>query len=127
MAYARWLRRQSAKMLRTFCYVDGTTFYLARSESEAIDKKRKRLGSHVWRMSNGKDGLFSDNVGSSLYAAAQGQPVKVWGFLANGALFYMVLPADGQKTTHMNTETCNQKNPRKPMNTNDTEGNESEE
>ena len=44
-------------------------------------------------MSNGKDGLFDDNVGPSLYAAAQGQPVKIWGFFAGAKLCYAVLPA----------------------------------
>ena len=27
-----------------------------------------------------KDGLFTDNIGPSLYAASQGQPVKIWGY-----------------------------------------------
>jgi hypothetical protein len=85
-----------------FAHVDGTTFYLARTVVEHGDKMRGRLGKFVWRMANGKDGLYSDNVGPSLYAAAQGRPVKVWGMLANGRFSYWVLPADGQRTTHMN-------------------------
>ena len=55
-------------------------------------------------MASGKDGLFGDNVGPSLYAASQGQPVKIWGFLANGRLSYFLLPADGQRTTNMTIE-----------------------
>ena len=103
-AYATAILRMWESTLQTFCYVDGTTIYLARAEAEAGDKRRARLGAFVWRMSNGKDGLFSDCVGPSLYASSQGQPVKVWGFFAKGKLFYSVLPADGERTTHMNTD-----------------------
>jgi hypothetical protein len=71
-----------------FAHVDGTTFYLARTVVEHGDKMRGRLGKFVWRMANGKDGLYSDNVGPPL--------------LANGRFSYWVLPADGQRTTHMN-------------------------
>ena len=80
-------------------YVDATTFYLARSQEEDQVKKRGRLGPFVWRMCTGADGLFSDNVGPSLYAASQGKPVKMWGFLANGRLCYHILPADGAGAT----------------------------
>ena len=41
-------------------------------------------------MSSGKDGLFTDNVGPSLYAHAQGRPVKIWGMMANDKLCYFV-------------------------------------
>ena len=57
-------------------------------------------------MSSGKDGLFEDNVGPSLYAKGQGLPVKICGFLVNGHLKYWALPKDpkdAKKTTHMNT------------------------
>ena len=51
----------------------------------------------------GLPGLFTDNVGPSLYAAKQGKPVKVWGLLANGHLCIFVLPVDEKgKTYHMN-------------------------
>ena len=103
MTYARWVRKQHSKVLNNFAYVDGTTFYLARSDSELIDKGRRRLGPYVWKMSSGKDGLFSDTVGPSLYSRGQGTPVKVWGFLALGHLCYHVLPADDSGgTVHMN-------------------------
>ena len=72
----------------------GCAWYLARSEAELGDKNRAALGKMVWRMANGKDGLLDDNVGPSLYAKAQGNPVKIWGFLANGRLEYWVLPED---------------------------------
>ena len=100
--YARWLLRQRRTLFKRFCYIDGSSFYLARTYDELGDKQRKSLGTHVWRMSTHKDGLFSDNVGPSLYASAQGKPVKIWGLLANGVLSYQVLPADGERTTHMN-------------------------
>jgi hypothetical protein len=90
--------------LARFCYVDGTTFYLAQGEVEAADKEGARLGPFVWRMANGKDGLYSDNVGPSLYASSQGQPIKIWGFFANAKLSYMTLPADGTRATNMTIE-----------------------
>ena len=92
LAYAAWLKAQSTQTLRSIAYVDGTTFYLARDASEQSDKKRAALGPYVWRMASGKDGLFCENIGPSLYAHAQGKPVKIWGFLANGILKYEVLP-----------------------------------
>ena len=53
-----------------------------------------------------EDGLWSDNISPSLYAKAQGKPVKIWGFLAHGRLEYWVLPQDYQadkyKSTNMN-------------------------
>lgn len=100
--YARWILRRRAKTLKSYAYIDGTTFYLARDEAQESDQKRRRLGAFVWRMASGRDGLFTDNVGPSFYAAHQGQPVKVWGFFGNGRLIYHVLPADGTSTVHMN-------------------------
>ena len=102
LVYANWLLRQDEGVFRKFSYLDGTTFYLARTEDEGSEQGQRRLGSHVWRMSTGKDGLYSDNVGPSLYASSQGRPVKVWGMLSNGVFSYQVLPADGNRTTHMN-------------------------
>ena len=72
--------------LKRFAYTDGTVFYLARSEAELEDKTRLCLGPYVWRMANGKDGLWDAHVGPSLYAKAQGKPVKIWGFFADGRL-----------------------------------------
>ena len=70
------------------------------------------MGKFVWRMASGKDGLHDDNIGASLYAKAQGKPVKIWGFLCNGRLEYYVLPEDvdekgRKKTTNMNIWTYN--------------------
>ena len=87
-------------------FTDGASVYLARSYDEKDQKRRGALGRSVWRMANGADGLFEDNIGPSMYAKSQGLPVKFWGFLANGRLEYYVLPADPdpkKKTTHMNS------------------------
>ena len=100
--YAEWILGRHQTTLDRFAYVDGTTFYLARGSADHEQKQRAALGSHVWRMSNGKDGLWADNVGPSLYSKAQGLPVKIWGFFANGILQYYVLPKDGARTTNMN-------------------------
>lgn len=103
MDYARWVKARGQAFLKTFAYIDGTTFYLARGADEASDQKQQRLGSFVWRMSTSADGLYHDNVGASLYASKQGKPVKVWGFLANGRLSIYVLPANETGgTEHMN-------------------------
>ncbi len=62
-----------------------------------------RLGERL-ALANGKDGLWDDNIGPSLYAKSQGLPVKIWGFFCDGMLRYWVLPKDGRKTTNMNGE-----------------------
>ena len=103
LAYARWILRQPRPLLRAFAFIDGTTYYLARGPAEAADKQRGRLGAYVWRMSTAADGLYNDCVGPSLYAAKQGRPVKVWGFLSNGKLCIYVLEPHGEDgTEHMN-------------------------
>ena len=106
VAFATSVKRMHTASLARWAYTDGTSFYLARGPSDVGQKQRAALGGYVWRQSTGADGLYDDNIGPSLYAKAQGLPVKIWGFLANGRLEYWVLPADpqkpGQKTTHMN-------------------------
>ena len=102
VVYCEWLKKQPASRLKLYAFTDGTTFYLARDQSQLVDKKQAALGKMVWRMANGKDGLHDDNIGPSLYAKAQGLPVKIWGFFAAGRLEYIVLPMDGAKTTNMN-------------------------
>lgn len=103
--YCTWVKAQAQSFLNKFCYTDGTTFYLARGPAEQEGKQRAALGPWVWRMANGKDGLWDENVGPSLYAKSQGLPVKIWGMFANGRLFYHVLPKDKKrKTTNMNTK-----------------------
>ena len=106
MAHCDWILSRREPTLRRWAYTDGTTFYLARGPAENLGKQRAALGPCVWRMSNGKDGLWDENIGPSLYAKSQGQPVKIWGLFADGRLEYYLLPEDGaQRTTNMNAET----------------------
>ena len=49
-----------------------------------MNLKPTALGKHVWRMANGKDGIWDKNVGPSLYAKSQALRVKIWGFFGNG-------------------------------------------
>ena len=58
-------------------------------------------------MENGQGSLEDRNVGPSCYAKAQGQPIKIWGFLCDGRLEYYILPKDFTDTgkevsQHMN-------------------------
>ena len=107
IAFCKRILRCRDHTLRRFAFTDGTTFYLARGPVEAATNQRACLGKYVWRMANGKDGLHDDNVGGSLYAKAQGRPVKIWGLLAGGRLEYYVLPADGKRTTNMTGKRYN--------------------
>ena len=95
LKYCDWVLKQTQAFLNRFAYTDGTTFYLARTWEEHQDKQRAALGKFCWRMASGKDGLLDENVGPSMYAKAQGLPVKIWGLFANGRLEYYVLPTDG--------------------------------
>ena len=108
LEFAATVLRKHAATLARYAYTDGVCFYLARGPADAGDKQRRALGRYVWRRANGADGLFDDNISPSLYAKAQGLPVKVWGLLASGRLEYRVLPADpdtpSKKTTNMNGE-----------------------
>ena len=103
VTYCKWLLTLPSDDVNRFAYSDGTVWFLARGPVEEHDKKRASLGPSVWRMVDGKDGLWDDNIGPSLYANAQGRPMKIWGFFCNGKLHYWLLPADGaKKTKHMN-------------------------
>ena len=94
IAYCRWVLKQPQGDLNRWAYIDGTTFYLARDQSQLEDKRRAALGKYVWKMANGQDSLDDKNVGPSAYAKAQGQPIKIWGFFCDGHLEYYVLPED---------------------------------
>jgi hypothetical protein len=106
LLFSDFVTHKHQATLDRWAYTDGTSFYLARGPMENLQKKRLALGRCVWRQASGKDGLFDDNIGPPLYAKAQGLPVKIWGFFANGRLEYWVLPVDpdapSKKTTHMN-------------------------
>ena len=80
VAYCRWVLRQPQSELNRWAYIDGTTFYLARTAA---------LGRYCWRMANGQDSLADRNVGPSAYAKAQGQPIKIWGCSAVAGLSIM--------------------------------------
>ena len=56
------------------------------------------MGLYVYRMADGTDALYKDCVGPSCYAKGQGEPVKVWGLLAEGVLHCHILPL-GQNMT----------------------------
>ena len=92
LSYAAWLLKQDQEYLNTFCYVDGTTFFLANDEAQHADKQRASLGRKVWRREDGSESLEDKNVGPSSYAKAQGKPVKIWGLLGDGHLEYFVVP-----------------------------------
>ena len=93
--FAAWTLGRTTATLARWAYTDGTVFYLVRSQSELEVKQRGSLGPYVWRQANGKDALYEDCVGPSLYWKAQGAPVRIWGLLVAGILFITVLP-DGQ-------------------------------
>ena len=86
--------------------MDGTTFYLPRTEAENEDKQRAALGKKGWRLKDGSDALEDQNVGPSPYAKSQGRPIKIWGLFFNGRLEYWVLPEsdDGKKSKNMTGE-----------------------
>ena len=54
--WARWVLTKQTSTLSRWMYTDGTTFYLARTQSEAEQKSRLALGPYVWRMADGSDG-----------------------------------------------------------------------
>ena len=91
-SYCRWVERQPRRDLLRWAYVDGTSFYLARTPEEHEDKQRASLGKHVWRLQTGQDSLEEKHVGASSYAKAQGLAIKIWGFFCDGRLEYYVLP-----------------------------------
>ena len=107
LAYAEWVLKQPQTELNRMAYVDGTTFFLARTADELEDKQRAALGKYCYRLKTGEDSLEDQNVGPSCYAKAQGQPVKIWGFFCDGRLEYHIVPKaftdSGKETTeHMN-------------------------
>ena len=97
-AFAKRVQKMHSSTLHKWAYTDGTVFFLDRTEEENEDSQRRALGSHVWRMTDGKDALFQDTIGPSSYGKAQGKPVKVWGMLSEGTLKIRIRP-DGD---HMN-------------------------
>ena len=48
--------RSNVRTLKKFAFVDGATVYLARTNDEAAQQERRRLDSHVCRISTGTAG-----------------------------------------------------------------------
>ena len=92
LVYCDWLLKQAQSYLNKFAYTDGTTFFLANDESQNTGKQRAALGRKIWRRKDGSDSLEDKNVGPSVYAKAQGKPVKIWGVWGDGHLEYFLLP-----------------------------------
>jgi hypothetical protein len=62
VAFARWVHSQRAAPLRQWAFTDGTTLYLARSDTEKASSRRRALGSKVWRMADGSDALYEELI-----------------------------------------------------------------
>ena len=90
--FSKWVLRRTAATLKRWIYSDGTTFYLARTAAEKESQRRLALGTHVWRMADGSDGMYEDVVGPSSYKKGQGTCIRIWGLLIAGTLFVTVLP-----------------------------------
>jgi hypothetical protein len=101
ISWAAWVLARTGATLARWAYTDGTSFFLARSQTELESKTRAALGGFVWRMANGHDGLYEDCVGPSAYWKSQGTKVTIWGLLLAGMLFIYVLPED----ENMNRDT----------------------
>ena len=109
LKYCDWLLKQDQSHLNRFAYVDGTTFFLARTGEECSDKQRAAVGTRCWRRKDGADSLEDQNVGASKYAKSQGKPVKIWGVFCNGQLEYWLLPEseNGKGTENMTGKRYN--------------------
>ena len=69
LAYAEWILKQPQTELNRMAYVDGTTFFLARTADGFEDKQRAALGKYCYRLKTGEDSLEDQNVGPSCYAS----------------------------------------------------------
>ena len=97
--YARWVKKLSQEHLESWCYSDGTVFFKDRDANELQQTHRQGLGSKVWKMADGSESLYEDNVGPSGYNKSQGERVVVWGLLAHGILHVEVLhPKEAMNT-----------------------------
>ena len=89
--YCEQVKRKHQRTLEQWAYSDGTVFFLDRTDEENESTQRAALGTRVWRMADGSDGMYHDCIGPSSYAKAQGMPVKIWGLLAAGVLNIYIL------------------------------------
>jgi transposase len=92
VAYCESVSRKHQRTLDKWCYSDGTTFYLDRTEEANESTQRRALGPYIWRRADCSDSLYADCVGPSTYNKAQGAPLRVWGLLAEGHLHISILP-----------------------------------
>lgn len=90
--YANYVSHVTQEFLDKWAYSDGTVFYRDRTPEESEHGKRRALGVYVWRRSDASDALYEDCIGPSKYNKAQGEPIRVWGLLADGILHVCVLP-----------------------------------
>ena len=77
LGWGAWVLTRAAATLATWAYTDGTTFFLARTQSDFDDKRRAALGAFVWRQANGSDGLYEDCIGPSAHWKSQGISVRI--------------------------------------------------
>ena len=103
IAYCEAVRRKHDTTLAKWCYSDGTVFYLDNTIEENEHTQRRALGGYVWRKADCSDALYKECVGPSSYKKAQGEPVRVWGLLADGQLHIWVLPK-GERMNRYNYE-----------------------
>ena len=94
--------------IKGHAFTDGATIYCAKSPTDKENKEKAGLGRWVWRLANGKDGLWDANLGPPCFAESEGKPVKICGLFGNGRLEYFVLPMQGKKMTNMNGARYNE-------------------
>ena len=92
VSYCRGVKRKHQDTLDKWAYTDGTTFFLARSQSEHDHTVQRALGTHVWKKADNREALFEECIGPSSYSKGQGLPVRVWGMLAGGVLNIYIVP-----------------------------------
>ena len=91
--FAERVKRMRQASLDRWAYTDGTVVYLDKTQDANEHTQRAALGPSVWRMCDHTDALWKDCVGPSAYHKAQGEPIRIWGVLAEGKLSITILPA----------------------------------
>ena len=109
LEYCSSVKRKRQATLDSWAFTDGTVFYLDRTSEENEHTQRAALGSMVWRKADGTDALYADCVGPSSYKKAQGQPVRIWGMLANGTLKIAVLDAGEVMNSQLYSDLVDEK------------------
>ena len=91
-AFAASVLRRHQGTLDRWAYADGATFFLDKATEANESTQRAALGRFVWRRADRSDSLYVECVGPSAYNKAQGEPVRVWGVLAEGQLHTYIMP-----------------------------------